>query len=77
MKATQFELANGSIKNGSGGETPIHFDQVTKIVTTCWELNDADLMEIINKKRIFICSQVRNEQDGLQPVMPCTKFPPM
>lgn len=72
MKTVAFEQANGKLQS-KNGEVPIHFDKETHIVTTCWELSDAEVLELLKNKRIFISSIVMDGKE-LQPTMPTLKF---
>lgn len=73
MRTVNFEQANGALESGDGGKIPIHFDKETKIVTTCWELSDAEMLEFLKNKKIYISAIVKDGKE-LQPTMPLVKF---
>lgn len=73
MQTINFEGANGALDSGNG-KVPIMFDEITKIVVTCWEPTPQELLELHKTRKLYICTQVK-DGTNLQPTMPTTKLP--
>jgi len=75
MKPSEFEGANCIYGEGQKEYLPLPAykeDNESGLVVTCWELNEEEIKELIEKKRLYVGMMTFNEP--LQPLLVATSI---